>query len=144
MPGGIQGNLGSSYRPVGRSACHVLDRTGSIASIACAIHCALMPFLLAVLPTALGATLGSGWIEWGLFGCSTAMGLTSMHCGRRIHRKNAGIAVCSTGLAILALGRIGEDRHWGWFCVPTLVVGGLLMAAAHFVNMYHCRKCPAC
>jgi len=45
---------------------------------------------------------------------------------------------------MLALGRVGEERHWGLIGVPVLVVGGLAVAGSHFVNMRLCRKCLLC
>lgn len=134
----------SSLRQGDTSVCRILDRSGSVASLACAIHCALMPFLFAFLPAALGATLSSDWIEWGLFGCSAFIGMTSMHVGKKLHRKRIAFAVCAIGVTMLGLGRIGEERHWGWIGVPVLVLGGMVVASSHFVNMHLCRRCSIC
>lgn len=127
-----------------RISCQRLDKVGSCASLTCAIHCALMPFVLTLLPAAFGATLGSEWIEWGLFGCSAAIGATSVHRGRRIHGKRTAQLVCSVGLAMLAIGRIGDERHWGSWVFLALVAGGLVIASAHLINLDLCRTCLAC
>lgn len=123
---------------------HRLDRIGSIASFTCAIHCALMPFVLAVVPAALGASLASGWVEWGLFGASASIGLTSMHRGRKHHRRPVALGVCAVGVSALAIGRLGEERHWGWSGVAVLVSGGLIVAGSHLLNIYLCKRCPVC
>lgn len=121
-----------------------LDRFGTVAGLACAVHCAAMPFVLALVPAAMGATLGSGWIEWGLFGASATLGLTCMHRGGRIHGRGATKTIFAAGLAMLALGRVSEEREWGRWGVAALVLGGVTVATAHFFNGRLCRACAIC
>ena len=121
-----------------------LDRVGTVASLACAVHCALMPFALALLPAALGAGLASGLVEWSLFGASAAVGLACMHRGGKIHRRGFTKAVFAVGLATLALGRVSEEREWGRWGVAALVLGGSTVAAAHWINGRLCRACALC
>lgn len=121
-----------------------LDRVGTIASLACAVHCALMPFLLAILPAALGASLASDAVEWGLFGASAFLGLACMHRGGKLHRRGMTKGVFAVGLTMLAFGRVSEERGWGHWGVAALVLGGVTVATAHALNGRLCRVCALC
>ncbi len=118
-----------------------LDRFGAVASITCAVHCALMPVLVTVLPVAIGVSLSSSWVEWALFGASLTIGLASLCRGYRIHGNRLAQVAFSAGLATLGAGRIEEERGWG---VVPLVAGGLTLAIAHLINLRLCRTCPSC
>lgn len=138
---------GSVPKPLNREdhlVLYRLDRVGSIASVTCAIHCAVMPVALTVLPAGLGATLGSEWIEWVLFACSTVIGAMSVWRGRRLHGRSTALIVCFAGLAMLALGRIGEERLWGSMGVGSVVIGGFIIASAHLINLRLCKSCAVC
>ena len=115
-----------------------------MASLTCAVHCALMPFVLALLPAAMGAGLASGWVEWSLFAASAMVGLASMRRGGRIHGRGVTKAAFAAGLAMLALGRVSEEREWGRWSVAVLVLGGATVALAHLVNGRLCRACATC
>jgi hypothetical protein len=120
---------------------HLADRVGATASFLCAIHCALLPFVLTLLPL-----LGLGFLaghrferDFVLFAASLA--LFALVGGYRRHRYPLPLCLAVPGLALLVLGVIwvSEDRH---IIVHSVMVtcGGLLVASAHFVNLYLDRR----
>ena len=121
-----------------------LDRVGAIASLTCAVHCALMPLVLTLLPLVGLSFLADDRIEWLLVGFSALTGVTSLCLGYRKHRSRRALAVLSIGLAMLVAGRIAEQRHLGWPGVAVVVLGGLTIASAHVFNRYLCQTCKTC
>jgi hypothetical protein len=121
-----------------------LDRVGATASLVCAIHCALMPLCITLLPLVGLAFLASEWVEWCLVGLSAVIGVTSLCLGYRRHRSPRALSLLAGGLALIALGRMlerGGIARWG---VPILVAGGLLVATAHWINRRLCDTCIRC
>lgn len=121
-----------------------LDRAGATASLVCAVHCALMPLVITLLPLVGLAFLADQRLEWALFVVSAAIGVTSLRLGFREHRSWRALAVLTIGLAALATGRIAEVRALGWWAVPLVVAGGLTVAVAHGVNRRLCQSCGSC
>ena len=121
-----------------------LDKAGATASLACAIHCALMPLMVTLLPLVGLTFLANQWIEWALVCCSAVLGVSSLCLGYREHHSRRALAVLSGGLALLVLGRIMEQQAWGVFGVVVVVLGGVTVAAAHFLNRYLCTACQRC
>lgn len=117
------------------SALRHADRVGFAASFLCAVHCALLPVALALLP-ALGLNLG-GWIDFDqafvIF--ATLLGLTTLSLGYRRHRAFRAWALLLPGLALVWLGAFSplHDHTLGHAAI--MVAGGLLLAAAHLLNL---------
>jgi len=120
---------------------HLADRVGAMASFLCAIHCALLPFVLTLLPL-----LGLGFLaghrferDFVLFAASLA--LFALVGGYRRHRYLLPLRLALPGLALLVLGVVwvSEERH---IIVHSVMVtcGGLLVASGHFVNLYVDRR----
>lgn len=111
-----------------------LDRAGALSSTLCAVHCAIMPLLVTLLPLLGLSFLASETTEWLLFGASAIIGTSSLCLGFRTHRSHRALAFLAIGLAMLAIGRMmehGQTSPWG---VPILVCGGLIVAASHLIN----------
>ncbi|MGO4699999.1 MerC domain-containing protein [Dyella sp. 2RAB6] len=113
----------------------IADRIGATASFLCAIHCAALPFVLALLPL-----LGLGFLAdhrferaFVLFACVLA--LVSLLSGYRRHRRVLPLRLALPGLALLVLGvTVAEGYSIGVHSV-LVTCGGLLVAAAHFINL---------
>jgi hypothetical protein len=102
----------------------------------CAIHCAALPFVLAVLPT-----LGLNWLADHLFerlfilGAST-LALTVLIRGFRRHRNPRPLRLLAPGLALLWLGGFVIDGHETIGLHALLVsLGGSCVALAHLANL---------
>jgi hypothetical protein len=110
------------------------DRIGMFGSLLCAVHCALLPLVIAVVPT-----LGFGVMSWvdvdqAFTVFATLLGLTTLGFGFRRHRRFGGWLLLLPGLALVWIGSFSPlHTHSGGHAV-VMVVGGLAIAAAHFVN----------
>lgn len=122
----------------------VLDKAGTAASLLCALHCALMPLAITLLPLVGLQFLASGWVEWTLIGISAVLGTSSLCLGFKEHRSRRALAILGAGLSLVVLGRIIEEHHLGPLGVPTLVLGGITIAGAHLLNRKLCLDCRAC
>lgn len=114
----------------------VADRIGASGSFLCAIHCALGPVMLAVLPTASLGVLWSESFESIFTVFATVLGLTALVLGYRRHRRVHAWPILLLGLAALWADTIYEPLHTQ--PVPhalVMTLGALLVAVAHVVNL---------
>lgn len=81
------------------------DRIGILASILCAIHCALTPVLLIFLPT-----FGKAWAHpsthWGMAIIVIPIAIIMMRKGYKKHAKKWVVAVGSLGIIFIIVGSI--------------------------------------
>ena len=86
------------------SRIRVLDRLGATGSLVCAIHCALLPLVIALLPSLGIATwLGEGF-ERGFVTFATLLGIFTLVWGYRRHREVRALGMLIPGLAALWIG----------------------------------------
>jgi hypothetical protein len=114
----------------------LLDRLGATGSLLCAIHCALLPLLIALLPSlGIAAWLGDDF-ERGFVAFATLLGLFTLLWGYRRHRAVRALGLLVPGLAALWLGVLFDPLHEA--AVPHAVVmtfGGSLVGLAHLANL---------
>jgi hypothetical protein len=129
------------------------DRIGSVLSSLCAVHCLCMPLLIGLLPM-IGATfLGSQKFE--RIACVT-MVLLAAACiwsGCRIHRRWGLSILLSAGTAVVLFTQFAgpPEPNAGqaeWPEVAAMVIGGLLIAVSHVINLKlradcRCSQCEA-
>ena len=118
-----------------------LDTAGATASFLCAVHCALMPFILTLLPLIGLSFLASEPVEWGLLALSALLGVSSLCFGYRKHRQGNALAFLAVGLALLAGGHSIEARGEETWGTCLMVTGGLTIALSHQINHRLCRAC---
>ena len=111
------------------------DRVGATASFLCAIHCALLPFVLALLPFLGLEFLADQRFERGfvLFAC--ALALVALIRGFRRHQQPLPLLLAAPGLALLLLGVTYAESYSVVLHSVLVTCGGLLLAGAHFVNL---------
>ncbi|RNF81856.1 MerC domain-containing protein [Montanilutibacter psychrotolerans] len=114
----------------------LLDRLGATGSLLCALHCALLPLVIAALPT-LGV---SGWLgdgfEFAFVAFATGLGLFSVVWGFRRHHAVRALSLLLPGLAVLWLGVLYQPLHHS--VLPHAIVmtfGGTLVGLAHLANL---------
>jgi hypothetical protein len=114
----------------------LLDRLGATGSLLCAIHCAVLPLLIALLPSlGIAAWLGEGF-EQGFVVFATLLGLFTLVWGYRRHHAVRALWLLLPGLAALWLGVGYAPLHHA--VVPHAVVmtlGGTLVGLAHLANL---------
>ena len=114
---------------------HLADRIGAVASFLCAIHCAALPFVLALLPL-LGLTFLAGHaFERGFALFASVLALVSLVRGYRRHRHPLPLSLALPGLTLLLLGVTFAETYSIGLHSTLVACGGLLVACAHFVNL---------
>ena len=118
----------------------VADRVGATASFLCAIHCALLPFVLALLPFVGLEFLADHRFERGfvLFAC--ALALFALIRGYRRHQGPLPLMLAAPGLALLLLGVTYAEGYSIILHSVLVTCGGLLVASAHFVYLRTNRR----
>ena len=116
------------------------DRLGAIASFLCAIHCALLPFVLAALPLVGLEFLADHRFERGFVAFACVLAVVALVRGFRRHQQPLPLLLAIPGLALLVCGVTWAEG--GLLLVHSALVtaGGLLLAAAHFVNLRRDRR----
>lgn len=114
---------------------HAADRLGATASFLCAIHCAALPFVIALLPLMGLSFLADHRFEAGFVAFASMLASVALVSGFRRHRRRLPLLLAVPGLVLLMLGvTFLHDRSL--FVHSVLVTcGGLLVASAHFVNL---------
>src|ERR1700682_4937848 len=85
----------------GVKSVRVLDRAGMSASLACAVHCAVLPLLFAALPAIGLAWLDSAWLDWTMVVLAAVIALRA-HCGGfTVHRRCLPAGVAVAGLLVV-------------------------------------------
>ena len=114
----------------------LFDRLGATGALLCAIHCALLPLLIALLPSlGLSAALAPTF-EVGFVLFATLFGLAVLVWSYRRHRAMRALALLVPGLAVLWVGVLYAPLHHS--VVPHAVAmtfGGTLVGLAHLANL---------
>jgi hypothetical protein len=122
----------------------LLDRAGMTASLLCAAHCALLPFVITLLPLVGLSFLTHESTELALLIVSGGLGASSLCLGYRTHGSRRALAALSVGFALMALGRFAEQNDLGFWGVAMVVLGGLTVTSAHWLNRRLCLTCRTC
>jgi hypothetical protein len=117
-----------------------VDRVGATASFLCAVHCAVLPFVLALLP-ALGLSfLADHGFERGFVAFASVLACWSIGSSYRRHRRSQALWLLLPGLALLWSGAFIVGEHYGLGIHAVLVaMGGMLLAGAHLTNLRFAR-----
>ena len=115
-----------------------LDVIGIGASLLCAIHCALLPVLITLLPLLGFQLLENEKLEYGLMACTLLTGCLALFRGYRYrHRQLLPLLLFLAGFAGLLLGHYAMPPVWQQPVVIT--AGALLIIIAHIWNLHKCR-----
>jgi hypothetical protein len=113
-----------------------VDSLGSVGAFLCAVHCALLPFALVLLPMVGFGILASPAFERGFVLFATALAVASLWNGHRRHRRYRAMAILAPGLVLLWAGILVPGIHEGALLhALAMSVGGSLVALAHLVNL---------
>lgn len=118
----------------GRSAA-LVDRVGATASLLCAVHCVLLPFVLALLPLIGLKFLAGTTFERIFVICAATLASGSILTGWRRHRKPHALYVTVPAIVLLLFGvAVDLQAH---VVIHTIceVSGGVLLASAHITNL---------
>ena len=118
-----------------------IDSVGASLSMACAIHCMAVPFLIAILPFwGMGFLVAEGFGQ-GIVFCSVFLATGSLCWGFKLHRKWGGMVALVSGAIMIFAGHLLVDETYE---MPLSVVGAACLAAAHLMNRQLCNRCVRC
>ncbi|KGI77731.1 hypothetical protein LF63_0110415 [Oleiagrimonas soli] len=114
----------------------VADRLGAAASFLCAVHCALLPFVIALLPLVGLEFLADHAFERGFVLFAATLATITLVTGRRKHGQRWPLMLAVPGLLLLVLGVTVVDLSAHTAVHSVMVTcGGLLVASAHVCNL---------
>jgi MerC mercury resistance protein len=109
-----------------------LDSAGMTASILCAIHCAIVPLLITILPLAGLGFLANPLIEWSMIVFALCVGTYAIGLSYlRTHHRLLPPILLVVGFLVIIIGHLFVH---GWHEAIVVPIGGLLIATAHFFN----------
>ena len=116
-----------------------LDFLGFSASMLCAIHCALLPFVMTVGTLGGLSWLDTPWIEISFILLSVVLASLSLYPAyNKGHKDAKPLKVAAIGFLLLFLSRLGG--HGTAVEVIPIVGGGVLIAISHFLNWRLLKK----
>ena len=121
------------------------DAIGIGASTLCAIHCLLLPFVLAFAPVVAHFLPGEEVVHRTLACLLAAIGLVAFRTGYKLHRKKIVIVLLAVGIAGVTVGAYAGEllpsHRWE---VTVTLLGGAFLVSAHLLNRTLCRSCKTC
>jgi hypothetical protein len=111
------------------------DALGVGASLACAIHCALLPLFLSSLPLFGFNIINNTGFEVGMILLALAIGSYSLYHGFIKHHHNRWpLILFFTGFSFLVMKQF-FIQYENWLLIPAV----LLIVLAHFLNFRFCQ-----
>ncbi len=116
------------------------DALGIVTSIACAIHCALLPVLMSTLPVFGINIIDNIYFEWGMILLAFVVGSYSLFHGYIKHHRNLlPVYIFSVGFLLLVVKQFfhkSEYRLDYWLLAAAVI----LIISAHYYNYRLCNK----
>jgi hypothetical protein len=134
-------------RPNRWSLARLGDSLGAIAAGVCAVHCALLPIVLVLLPTLGLGLFASQGFEFFYVAFATALATTSLVQGYRRHRIHRALSFAVPGLLAVWTGVLLPTVHENVIAhAMVMTFGGTLIAIAHLINLKltHRHAAEAC
>jgi len=117
-----------------------MSRLGAGISVACAIHCALTPLLVGLLPFVGLSFLAEERTEAWIIGAVVVLATGSALWGFKRHRELRAVMAFVGAVGLLLMGRwLGHEHPLG---VPLTIAGGVAIAGSHWLSARLCKTCP--
>lgn len=116
------------------------DALGITTSIACAIHCAILPLLLTSLPVFGIDIIHNYYFEYGMIILAFVIGMYALyHSYKKHHHKIIPVVLFCAGISFLLLKELFHNYH-----VLLLIPAVIFIIIAHYMNYILCRKANHC
>tara|TARA_B100000925_G_scaffold285219_1_gene261269 strand:- start:328 stop:699 length:372 start_codon:yes stop_codon:yes gene_type:complete len=117
-----------------------LDNFGSIASIACVLHCLTVSFAPALLSNVQFLSNYNETLEWVFFGFALSFAIFSAGFGFKLHKNPMLMSGFALGIFMLVLGRSAEALSLFEGGGILSILGGAVLFGSHFYSMRCCRE----
>lgn len=111
------------------------DALGIFTSLACAVHCAVLPLLLTSFPLFGVNIIDNFAFEVFMILLAGGIGIYSLSHGFRHSHNFLPVSMFFGGIVALVLKQIWHESQL-WFLIPAV----LLILSAHLMNYFTCRK----
>jgi hypothetical protein len=112
------------------------DAMGVTVSVACAIHCAILPLAISSLPLFGINIIENPLFEYGMIALAFVVGSYSLYHGfKKHHHSWMPFILFSFGMFFLIIKQIFHDWHL-YLLIPAVV----LIILSHFLNYKFCRR----
>lgn len=112
------------------------DAWGIAASLACAIHCAILPLFIASLPLFGANLVDNQFVEIAMILLALIIGSIALQHGyKEHHHRRLPLNLFLAGMLFLIIKEIWHDLHL-FFLLPAVV----LIVMAHYLNYRFCRQ----
>ena len=106
------------------------DALGITTSVACAIHCAVLPLLLTSLPVFGFDIIRNAFFEYAMIVLAFAVGVYALSHGfRKHHQRILPLSVFSIGILFLLAKQVWHQLHI-WLLIPAVIA----IVSAHYLN----------
>ena len=121
------------------------DKAAIGLSFACALHCLMVPLLLALFPSATLSGLEDERIHLGLLALIIPVSVFSLTLGCRLHRSLRVVALGVAGVCTLVFSAfLAHDIGGDSLETAGTVLGSSIVALSHALNFKLCRSAHAC
>ncbi len=112
------------------------DGLGIATSLACAIHCAVLPLILSTLPLFGMNIIHNVYFEWGMILLACVIGSYSLYHGFiKHHRSLLPVLLFSAGCSFLFAKQVMHDYE-----IILLIPAVILIISAHYINYRICQR----
>jgi hypothetical protein len=116
------------------------DMLGISASVACAIHCALLPLVLTSLPVFGIEIIDNTGFEIMMIIIAAAIGFYSLYHGyKKHHHQLTPLLIFILGILFLCAKQVWHEQQL-WLLAPAV----FLIVTAHYLNFNNCKKANHC
>ena len=116
------------------------DALGIAASLACAIHCAVLPLILTSMPILGVNIIDNIAFEYGMICLAFAIGSYSLFHGyRKHHHRSFPLFIFSFGICLLFFKQVWHENQL-WFLIPAVFT----IVGAHGLNYLYCKRASHC
>jgi hypothetical protein len=117
------------------------DALGVGTSLACAIHCAVLPLLFTTVPLFGINIVHNRAFEWTMIGIALIVGIQALwHGFQRHHHSHMPVLLLLTGFVFLVIKEWTADNVH----LLLVVIAVSFIVSAHYINYRLCRKANHC
>ncbi len=117
------------------------DALGVGTSLACAIHCAVLPLLFTTVPLFGINIVHNRAFEWSMIGIALIVGIQALwHGFQRHHHSRLPVLLLLTGFIFLIIKEWTADN----LHLLLVVIAVSFIVSAHYINYRLCRKANHC
>ena len=118
----------------------ITDKFAAGLSIACALHCLLVPSFLIVASGATALSIDNEFIHWAILFLALPISIYALFTGLSNHKDSLVFFVGFAGLAVLVVIALSESFLSEIYITIFTLLGSAQVVYAHYKNYQLCKK----